>query len=247
MTPRDTTQATQNQDRRITETRPRYQRDMAESMNFSILKHHPSTYGPQLHWFAQKGAQYSNSNWNFRFCLETRSKCSSMFITPKNQNTITKAKKTAQQHQRHNTKPSPTHHQNITAPSPNITETSPKYARDVTNTSLNDPQNTTKKPTKQHQNNTETSPKKDRDKTETSQRHHQNHTETSPRQDRDKTKTRPRHDRDMTETSLRHHRDKTETRPRQGSIIRRHTGHSILPQLHWFAQRSTIYKFKLAF
>ena len=83
MTPRDTTQATQNQDRRITETRPRYQRDMAESMNVSILKHHPSTYGPQLHWFAQKGAQYSNANWNSRFCLETRSKCSSMFVTKK--------------------------------------------------------------------------------------------------------------------------------------------------------------------
>ena len=116
-----------------------------------------------------KGAQYTNSNWNFRFCVESRSKCSSMFISlsPKNQNTIIKAKKTAQQHQRHNTKPSPTHHQNITAPSPNITETSPKHARDVTNTSLNDPQNTTKLPTKQHQNNTEASPKKDRDKTET--------------------------------------------------------------------------------
>ena len=217
MTPRDTTQATQNQDRCSTETRPRYQRDMAESMNFSILKHHSSTYGPQLHWYAQKGAQYSNSNWNLRFCLETRSKCLSMFISlsPKNQSTITKAKKTAQQHQRHNTKPSPTHHQNITAPSPHIKETSPKHARDVTNTSLKDPQNTTKLPTKQHQNNTETSPKKDRDKTETSQRHHQNHPETSPRQDRDKTKTRPRQDRDITETSLRHHRDKTETRPRQ--------------------------------
>ena len=200
MTPRDTTQATQNQDRRsrrITETRPRYQRDMAESMNFSILKHHPSTYGPQLHRFAQKGAQYSNSNWNFRFCLETRSKCSSMFIPKKSKHHHQSKKKTAQQHQRHNTKPSPTHHQNITAPSPHIKETSPKHARDVTNTSLKDPQNTTKKPTKQHQNNTETSPKKDRDKTETSQRHHQNHTETSPRQDRDKTKTRPRHDRDM--------------------------------------------------
>ena len=173
-----------------------------------------------------------------------------MFINVHHQKIKTpspKQKKTAQQHQRHNTKPSPTHHQNITAPSPHIKETSPKHARDVTNTSLEDPQNTTKKPTKQHQNNTETSPKKDRDKTETSQRHHQNHTETSPRQDQDKTETRPRHNRDITETSPRQDRDKTKTRPRQGSIIRRHTGHSILPQLHWFAQRSTIYKFKLEF
>ena len=184
----------------------------------SIIRRHTAhSIWPQLHWFAQKGAQYSNSNWNFRFCQKPDQnvhQCSS----PKNQNTITKAKKKAQQHQRHNTKPSPTH-QNITAPSPNITETSPKHARNVTNTSLNDPQNTPKLQTKQHQNNTKTTPKKDRDKTETSQRHHQNHTETSPRQDRDKTKTRPRHDRDITETSPRQDRDKTETRPRHNRDI----------------------------
>ena len=181
----------------------------------SIIRRHTAhSILPQLHWFAQKGAQYSNSNWIFRFCLETRSKCSSMFIPKKIKTPSPKQKKTAQQHQRHNTKPSPTHH-NITAPSPNITETSPKHARDVTNTSLNDPQNTAKLQTKQHQNNTETSPKKDRDKTETSQTHHQNNTETSPRQHRDKTKTRPRHDRDMTETSQRHHQNNNETSPRQ--------------------------------
>ena len=28
-----------------------------------------------------KGAQYTNSNWNFRFCVESRSKCLSMFIS----------------------------------------------------------------------------------------------------------------------------------------------------------------------
>ena len=72
---------------------PRYQRDMAESMNFSILKHHPSTYAAQLHWFAQKGAQYSNSNWNFRFCLETRSKCLSRFITKKSKHHYQNKKK----------------------------------------------------------------------------------------------------------------------------------------------------------
>ena len=142
----------------MTETSPRHHRDKeASSVDIRATGFCHSYTG------LPKGAQYTKSNWNFRFCVETRSKCSSMFISlsPKNQNTITKAKKTAQQHQRHNTKPSPTHHQNI------ITETSPKHARDVTNTSLNNPQNTTKLPTKQHQNNTEASPKKDRDKTET--------------------------------------------------------------------------------
>ena len=161
-----------------TDTSRRQDRDTTESMNFSILKLSPSTYGSQLHWFAKrctiykfksefeillrnpikmfinvhhqttktpspkktnstatstrqhqaithssskhhstinthhrdftetcprrhqhiktleassddirvsytglpKGAQYTNSNWNLRFCLETRSKCSSMFI-----------------------------------------------------------------------------------------------------------------------------------------------------------------------
>ena len=176
-----------------------------------------------------------------------------MFINVHHQKIKTpspKQKKTAQQHQRHNTKPSPTHHQNITAPSPHIKETSPKHARDVTNTSLKDPQNTTKKPTKQHHTHRDITKKRqrqDRDITETSPKPHRDITETRQRQDQDKTETRPRHDRDITETSPRQDRDKTKTRPRQGSIIRRRTGHSILPQLHWFAQRSTIYKFKLEF
>ena len=121
---------------------------MSESMNFSVLKHHPSTYGPQL-----RAKVHSLQKLEFEVLLRNPS-------SPKNQNTITKAKKTALQHQRHNTKLSPTHHQNITAPSPHITETSPKRARDATNTSLKGPQNTIKKPNKQNQNNPETSPKK---------------------------------------------------------------------------------------
>ena len=97
----------------LTETRPRHGRDMSESMNFSVLKHHPSTYGPQL-----PAKVHSLQKLEFEVLLRNPS-------SPKNQNTITKAKKTALQHQRHNTKLSPTHHQNITAPSPHITETSP--------------------------------------------------------------------------------------------------------------------------
>ena len=131
MTPRDTTQATQNQDQRITETRPRYQRDMAESMNFSILKHHPSTYGPQLHWFAQKGAQYSNSNWNFRFCLETRSKCSSMFIPKKSKHHHQSKKK---QHSNINDT-TPSHHPLIIKTSQHHHHTSRKLHRNMPETS----------------------------------------------------------------------------------------------------------------
>ena len=130
MTPRDTTQATQNQDRRITETRPRYQRDMAEGMNFSILKHHPSTYGPQLHWFAQKGAQYSNSNWNYIY-LETRSKCSSMFITKKSKHHHQSKKK---QHSNINGT-TPSHHPLIIKTSQHHHHTSRKLHRNMPETS----------------------------------------------------------------------------------------------------------------
>ena len=122
---------------------------------------------------------------------------------------------------------------NITEPSPHITETSPKHARDVTNTSLKDPQNTTKKTSKPHQNNTETSPKKDRDKTETRPRHDRDITKTTPRQDQDKIETRPRQDRDTTEST-------------HFSILKLSPS-TYGSQLHWFAQRCTIYKFKLEF
>ena len=41
-----------------TDTSRRQDRDTTESMNFSILKLSPSTYGSQLHWFAQRCAIY---------------------------------------------------------------------------------------------------------------------------------------------------------------------------------------------
>ena len=132
VTPRDITQATQNQDRHITETRPRHNRDMTESMNFSILKHHPTTYGPQLHWFAQRCTIHKFKLGFYIF----RGNPIKMFINvhPKKSKHHHQSKKTALQHQRHNTKPSPTHHQNITAPSPhiqrlhrNMPETSPTH------------------------------------------------------------------------------------------------------------------------
>ena len=115
----------------ITKTRPRHHRDTP--------RHHPSNTKPRPthhgdktetwprhvreHEFfnleassvdtwataTRKGAQSTNSNWNFRFGLETQSKCSSMFITKKSKHNH-QSKKTALQHQRQNTKPSPTHH-----------------------------------------------------------------------------------------------------------------------------------------
>ena len=72
-----------------TETTPRHHRDK-EASSVDIR---PTAF---CHSYTglPKGAQYTNSNWNFRFCVESRSKCLSMFISlsPKNQNTITKAK-----------------------------------------------------------------------------------------------------------------------------------------------------------
>ena len=55
---RDNTKTTPRHHKKKTETGPRHDRDMNESMNFSILKHHPSAYGPQLHWFAQRCTIY---------------------------------------------------------------------------------------------------------------------------------------------------------------------------------------------
>ena len=156
MTPRDITQATQNQDRHITETRPR----AWFFQSWSFLRRHTGRSYTGL----PKGAQYTNSNRNLRFCLETRSKCSSMFIT----------------------KQSKHHHQRKT----NSTATSTRQHQAITHSS-----------SKHHS---------------TINKHHRDFTE---------------HARDVTNTSkhLKHHPTTYE------------------PQLHWFAQRCTIYKFKLEF
>ena len=164
---------------------------MTESMNFSILKHHPSTYESQLHWFAQRCTIYK-----FKVeCWILLRNPIKMFINVHHQTIKTPSPKKYKQHCNINDT-TPSHHPliiiNITEPSPHITETSPKHARDITNTSLKDPQNT-KTPTKQHQNNTETSPKR-------RQRQERDKTKTRTRQDQDKTETRPRHDRDITQT-----------------------------------------------
>ena len=146
--PRDISKALRKQDGDITVTPPRHHpsntkprptrhgdktrhdRDMTESMNFSILKHHPSTYGPQLHWFAQRCTIYK---FKLELWILLRNPIK-MFINVHHQKIKTpspKQKKTALKHQRHNSKPSPTHHQNITEPSRrlhrNMPETSPTH------------------------------------------------------------------------------------------------------------------------
>ena len=144
--PRDITQATQNQDRHITETRPRHDREHEffnlEASSVDIRGHSytglPKDYNIQI--------EIGISD----FAYKSRSKCSSVFIPSKLKHHHQSKRK---QHCNINDT-TPRHHPliiiNITAPSPHITETSPKHARDVTNTSLKNPQNTTKKPTKQH-------------------------------------------------------------------------------------------------
>ena len=115
-----------------TDTSRRQDRDTTESMNFSILKLSPSTYGSQLHWFAKRCTIYTFKS-EFEILLRNPIK---MFINVHHQTTKHHHQRTQTAlHQRDNTKPSPTHHQNITAPSTHITAISPKHARDVTNTS----------------------------------------------------------------------------------------------------------------
>ena len=167
------TETSPRQDRDNTKTTPRHHqkktetghdRDMTESMNFSILKHHPSTYGPQLHWFAQRCTIYK---FKLELWIWLRNPIK-MFINVHHQ----KIKTPSPKQKATSTTQHPaiiTHHQNIAAPSPHITETSPIHARDVTNTSLKDPQNkrTNKTTPKQHRDITKKRQRQDRDTTET--------------------------------------------------------------------------------
>ena len=210
---RDITQATQNRDRHITETRPDTTETWPRAWTFqfwSTIRRHTGHSYTGL----PKGAQYTNSNWNLRFCLGTRSKCSS----PKNQSTITKAKNsTATSTTQHPaiTHSSSKHHSTITTHHGDFTDTCPRRHQHITERSPKHHQKTNKTTPKQHRDIIQKRQRQDRDTTETWTRHHRDITKTTPRHHGDKTKTRTRHDRDMTETSPRHHRDKTETTPKQ--------------------------------
>ena len=130
-----------------------------------------------------KGAQYTNSKWNFRFCKETRSKFSSIFIIklPKH------------------------HHQ-----SKNSTSTSMKQHRAITHSSSKD-----------HSTIINTHPR--------------NFTKTYPR----------RHDRDITKTTPKQHRGITQKKPRhdpEDEFLHLEAFSATYgSQLHWFAQRYTIF------
>ena len=213
----------------ITKTRPRHHRDTP--------RHHPSNKTKtktrprhvREHEFfnleassvdiwataTRKGAQSTNSNWNLRFCLETQSKCSSMFITKKSKHHHQSKK----QHCNINDT-TPSHHPLIIKTSQHHHHTSRRLHR----TCPRRHQHITERSPKHHQQTNKTTPKQPRDITKRNR--DRDITETSPKQHRDITETRQRQDQERTETQPRHDRDKTETSRRQGSIIGRHTGHS---------------------
>ena len=213
------TETRQRQDQERTETQPRQDRDITETK-----KHHRSTYGLQLHWFAQRCTIYK-FKLEFEVLLKNPVK---MLISVHHQKIKTQSPKQKKQHCNINDK-TPSHHPliiiNITAPSPHITETSPNMPE----TSPTHHWKVPKTPSKNQQNNTKTTP-----------RHHQKKTETEtwPRHQRDIAiaKITPRQDRDKTKKGLRRNRDKTETSRRQRSIIGRHTGYSyttlVCPKVH---------------
>ena len=128
---------------------------MSESMNFSVLKHHPSTYGPQL-----RAKVHSLQKLEFEVLLRNPS-------SPKNQNTITTHHGDFTEYARDATNTSLKGPQNtIKKPNKqnqNNPETSPKKNRDrdMTETSQ-----------RHRQNNTETRQRQDQERTETRPRHH---------------------------------------------------------------------------
>ena len=271
----DTTETTPRRHRNIIATSPRHQQSITKTMRHhrDTPRHHPSNAKPRpTHhgdktetrpraWIFQswsflrrhtghsytglpKGAQYTNSNRNLRFCLETRSKCSSMFIRQSKHHHPRK-----KQHCNIN-ETTPSHHPliiNITAPSPHIMETSPKHARDVTNTSLKHPQlhwfaqrctiyklklefeillrNPIKMFINVHHQTIKTQSRKHKNINDTTPSHHPliiNITEPSPHI----TETSPKHARDVTNTSLKdpehttkkttkEHQNNTETSPKK--------------------------------
>ena len=179
---------------------------MTESMNFSVLKLSPSTYGSQLHWFAQRRTVYK-FKLEFEILLRNPIK---MFINVHHQTIKTPSPKNKKQNCNIN-ETTASHHPFIINTSQHHQHTSRRLHRNMPETSPTHHQMIPKTPPKKQHNNTETSPKKDRDKTETRPRHDRDITKTTPRHHRDKTKTRPRQDQDKTETRPRHDRDTTET------------------------------------
>ena len=101
---RDIAKTTPRQNRDKTKKGPRRNRDKTETSRRqgSIIGRHTGYSYTGL----PKGAQYTNSNWNLKFCLKTRSKCSSVFITKKSKHN--------HQSKKNSTATSTTKHQAIT-------------------------------------------------------------------------------------------------------------------------------------
>ena len=155
----------------------------------------------------------------------------------------------------------------------NNTETSPKHQWDTTVTKPKQDRNITKASPWHHGDITETPPKRHWNITATSAKHYENETETSPWHHRNNTETSPKHHHEIPETSAKHYKNKPETPPwhpetsptqrktktdtsrRQDRDTTDSMNFSILKlspstygsQLHWFAQRCAIYKFKMEF
>ena len=130
---RDITKTTPRHHRDKTKTRPRQDRDTTETrptawifQYWSFLRRHTGHSYTGL----PKGAQDTNSNRNLRFCLETRSKCSSMFITKRSKHHHQRKK----QHCNIN-ETTPSHHPLIIKTSQHHQHTSPRFHRNMPETS----------------------------------------------------------------------------------------------------------------
>ena len=142
---------------------------MTESMNFSILKHHPSTYGPQLHWFAQRCTIYK---FKLELWILLRNPIK-MFINVHHQKIKTPSPKQKKQHCNINdTTPSRNHssskhHSTITTHHGDFTDTCPRRHQHITERSPKHHQKTNKTTPKQHRDITKKRQRQDRDTTET--------------------------------------------------------------------------------
>ena len=104
-----------------TDTSRRQDRDTTESMNFSILKLSPSTYGSQLHWFAQRCTMYK---FKLEFWILLRNPIK-MFINV-HQKIKTPSPKEKKQHCNIN-ETTPSHHPLIIKTSQHHQHTSPRF------------------------------------------------------------------------------------------------------------------------
>ena len=140
----------------------------SRSGGYQLCHDHPSTYGPQLHWLAQKCTIYK-FKLEFEILLRNSVK---MFINVHRQKIktpcITKAKKnstaTSTTQRQAITHSSSKHHSTITTHHGDFTETCPRRDQNITERSPKHHQKTNKT-TKQHRDITKKRQRQDRDTT----------------------------------------------------------------------------------